>query len=140
MDRTVPLITEASRAGQPVIIVVPDQEAKVWVQHLDSLENLPSGASIRLLIYPVNLRGWTWGVRAAFVAAQRSLEERLEGGGRDVLVVVRLPDVLLLVGESRGVAEVEQILANLTLLGTVVCAYHESLVVPRDVAERHVAA
>jgi hypothetical protein len=137
MDKAVPMIREASAQGDPVVIIVPDTESRIWVQHLDTLDVLEDSGSIRLLVYPVNLRGWAWGVRAAFTAGQRALEERLEGHGRPVLVLVRLPDVLLLVGELQGVQEVEDVLDNLSLLGTVVCAYHETLAMPAALKRRH---
>lgn len=137
MDRAVPMIGEATAAGNPVVIMVPESESRIWVQHLDSLDILENNGSIRLMVYPVNLRGWVWGLRAAFVGAQRMLEERLEAGGREVLVIVRLPDVLLLTGELQGVQEVEDVLTNMALLGPVVCAYHESLALPADIKERH---
>jgi len=139
MDRAVPLLEKASAEGRPVVIVIPDTEGRIWVQHLDGLDVLQESGSIRLMVYPVNLRGWAWGMRAAFVAAQRALEERLEVGGKEVLLLVRLPDVLLLTGEVQGVQEVEDVLDNASLLGTVVCAYHETLSLPAAIKSRHSA-
>ena len=137
VKRAGPIITNAASKGRPVVVVVPDNEGKFWIEKLNDMDILSSGRSVRILVYPVNLQGWAWGLRTAYVAGQRALEERLEVGGQDVLVIIRLPDVLLLIGERQGMEEVEKVLAGIATIGTVVCAYHKTLTLPGTVESQH---
>jgi len=132
-----PLLQAAAKQQRPGIVVIPESETHLWLEHMNAHDLLSEGSSVRLLVYPMNMRGWAWGVRAAYVATQRALQDRLEGGSREVLVIVRLPDVLWLIGEKQGMEDVEKILSDIATIGTVVCAYKNEMTVPAEIASMH---